>query len=205
MDPKGQEQLAPGERGGASNSGVARRLGSATNTSPNVIDNYIQGLGGTLAAQGSHMPDRLLRRPEHGEAPLKEWSESPFIRRLFARNPAMGQVTDFYDNAKKMREAKATGKLLMQQGREADAQEYTDAFVTRLDRVQAQLGRISKAIRETEMDPKMTAAEKREQMLGLVRDQIEIARNANAAYNEAVKGKRLEKANKDKLDGVPND
>ncbi len=188
IDPPTQERnLLPGERGNPSTSNFSRTMGEAFGVSPNKLDNLIQGYGGTLASQGVRVFDPALRRKEYGESAKTEWSESPFLRRLYARNPATQPITDFYENAEKMAQTRGSARKAAREGRSAEADKFNEEVVVNLDGARRQMSALTRQIRAIEVDPTMKGEDKRKQMMELVRQQVAVAKGANELYRSGAK------------------
>jgi hypothetical protein len=189
IETEAEQGLMPGERVRAKTSGVAKFLGETIGVSPVMVDHFINGYTGGLGLAIAQAAGTMLPLKPGPEAPDKRLSEMPIVGSMFQPNDAQGQISLFYEKAKKYEQAKNTFDKMVDEGRGEEAAEFANKYAT--DVAMADVaGSFKDTMGEfTEMEKlikssDLTGAEKLQRLKEIRATKIEFARSFNAASRQ---------------------
>jgi hypothetical protein len=189
IETEAEQGLIPSERVRAKTSGVAKFLGETIGVSPVMVDHFINGYTGGLGLAIAQAAGTILPLKPGPEAPDKRLSEMPIVGSMFQPNDAQGQISLFYEKAKKYEQAKNTFDKMVDEGRGEEAAEFANKYAT--DVAMADVaGSFKDTMGEfTEMEKlikssDLTGAEKLQRLKEIRATKIEFARSFNAASRQ---------------------
>ena len=178
IDPKSEQHLPAHMRYDTSTSGIAKWFGEVTGWSPRKIDYLINGYLGFMGRFATHLPDYAMRMAK-GEPPMG-WDEAPMARRfLFTpyKNPKV--VKDFYETYEEQEQLYNGYQLDKSAGL---PNKYNSRLHKRIKATYEKMHNISKQVRLTMLDTKLSHSERKARLQELEKRRIAIAERA---LNEA--------------------
>lgn len=175
--------------------GVGEAGGSLSIASPPVIENYVRQWTGGLGVYAMQLADYSLRKAGILPDPVKPaatLSDIPFIRAFVARFPSATtqSIEDFNHQYTQAKATWATVKFLAQQGnpQAAMAMARTAAEEPKLDGMHQAMSNIQHTILSINVNPSMSAQEKRQAIDKLYYVMIGMAQQGNAILKQVAAG-----------------
>lgn len=179
-----EQLLTPGERFRQNTTELAKLIGGAANVSPIALEHLVRGYTGSIGIALIAMINPLLRplSPDMGERPERALSQLPVLGTLIQPDTGRGLINAAFDELKRIQTASTTYKEIMEQGRIEEANDFSERFSRELALVSTggtfrqQMGELAQLKRNIAADRAMSGAEKREQIEGIRRMEIELSK-----------------------------
>jgi hypothetical protein len=179
-----EQLLTPGERFRQNTTELAKLIGGAANVSPIALEHLVRGYTGSIGIALIAMINPLLRplSPDMGERPERALSQLPVLGTLIQPDTGRGLINAAFDELKRIQTASTTYKEIMEQGRIEEANAFSERFSRELALVSTggtfrqQMGELAQLKRNIAADRAMSGAEKREQIEGIRRMEIELSK-----------------------------
>ncbi len=184
------QRYEPGERYTERTSEIAKMVGGALNISPVKIEYLIRGYTGSLPLAIGSLANPVLRSGDTGEQPDTRGlvsSETPLIGSFFQAKDAGGLINKAYRDMEDVVQAKETYKKMVNENREAEAEDYLEAnadiiaMSSLAGKFRQQMGRLTEQERAVRADRSATGAEKREALDEIRQAKIELAKMFSSA------------------------
>jgi hypothetical protein len=187
------ERLAgvdPSERFNANTSEIAKFIGKGTGQipflgeylSPVQIEYMLRGYTGSLPLALASMTNPLFGSAG-GEKPTARASEMPIIGSLFQPKDATGLINRAYKDMEAINRAGQTYKKLDEEGRDKEADAYSERFADELSLAplagdfKQKMGELAREERMVKSDPTLSGPEKRRQLDLIRQERIERAKD----------------------------
>lgn len=186
------KDVDPSERFNQNTTEIAKLIGKGTGQlpvlgeylSPVQIEYLIRGYTGGLPLALASLTNPVFGGGgTGGEKPEMRASDLPVFGSIFQPKDAGGLINRAYKDVESVERAKKTYNKLEEEGRNKDAEAYSDQFADILSlaplagQFRQRMGELAKEEREVKSDPDMPGAEKRRLLDEIRKERIELARD----------------------------
>lgn len=186
------KDVDPSERFNQNTTEIAKLIGKGTGQlpvlgeylSPVQIEYLIRGYTGGLPLALASLTNPVFGGGgTGGEKPEMRASDLPVFGSVFQPKDAGGLINRAYKDVESVERAKKTYNKLEEEGRDKDAEAYSDQFADILSlaplagQFRQRMGELAKEEREVKSDPDMPGAEKRRLLDEIRKERIELARD----------------------------
>ena len=186
------KDVDPSERFNQNTTEIAKMIGKVTGNipilgeylSPVQIEYLVRGYTGGLPLALASLTNPVFGGGgTGGEKPEMRASELPVFGSIFQPKDAGGLINRAYKDVESVERAKKTYNKLEEEGREKDAEAYSDQFADLLSlaplagQFRQRMGELAKEEREVKADPNMPGTEKRRLLDEIRQERIELARD----------------------------
>ena len=192
VTPKGMENLDAYMQYTSSTSNLGKLFSNLTLGTLNPIeaDHLMRGLFGTVGSTAGWLSDMFT-----SDKPERVWARNPIIGQVFLPPEPRGREDLFYELKERSDKSYNTWETLNKRGREAEAEKYFDQNKLTIMvhdyivNAEAGLKEINAEIRRLSDDPRLTPAEKREQITIFQQQKNDILESVN---QERLRAERAE-------------
>jgi len=186
------KDVDPSERFNQNTTEIAKLIGKGTGKipvlgeylSPVQIEYLVRGYTGGLPLALASLTNPVFGGGgTGGEKPEMRASDLPVFGAVFQPKDAGGLINRAYKDVESVERAKKTYNKLEEEGREKDAEAYSDQFADLLSlaplagQFRQRMGELAKEEREVKADPNMAGAEKRRLLDEIRQERIELAKD----------------------------
>jgi hypothetical protein len=186
------KDVDPSERFNQNTTEIAKLIGKGTGKipvlgeylSPVQIEYLVRGYTGGLPLALASLTNPVFGGGgTGGEKPEMRASDLPVFGSVFQPKDAGGLINRAYKDVESVERAKKTYNKLEEEGRDKDAEAYSDQFADILSlaplagEFRQRMGELAKEEREVKSDPDMPGAEKRRLLDEIRKERIELARD----------------------------